>query len=307
MLPRPRIIFTAFLTALAFTLGACAGTAEAEAADGDLGWVVGAERATSLIKDGEVTVLDARGGSAFTTEHIKGSQPVSWQEFTKAEQAKRGELLAAKQVAAKLRYKGVSNDTPVLVVGDPKNGWGEEGRIVWMLKTLKHKDAALIDGGFAALKKAGAPTEKGAAQKAKTGDFTGTQTTAYLASAEDVKEAVEKESAVLVDTREEREYNGETPYGESRGGHVPTAVHLHYKDLLASDGTLKSRAAIRKKMKELGVEETETPIIAYCTGGVRSAWFVAVLRHAGFDNVVNYAGSMWEWASLEADTYPLEK
>ena len=40
----------------------------------------------------------------------------------------------------------------------------------------------------------------------------------------------------LLDVREPREYAGETPYGESRGGHVPGAKHLFYKALLESDG-----------------------------------------------------------------------
>ena len=71
----------------------------------------------------------------------------------------------------KLRRVGVSNGRPVVVVGDQKGGWGEEGRVVWMLRTLGHDRAAMVDGGQAALLKAGVEPTK-AATTPTAGDFT---------------------------------------------------------------------------------------------------------------------------------------
>jgi thiosulfate/3-mercaptopyruvate sulfurtransferase len=47
-----------------------------------------------------------------------------------------------------------------------------------------------------------------------------------------------------------------------------------------------------------------TPVIAYCTTGIRAGFVTAVLRNAGID-ARNYAGSMTEWAAYPAEAYPL--
>jgi thiosulfate/3-mercaptopyruvate sulfurtransferase len=270
-------------------------------------WFVDANQAKELL-DGGAIVLDARGKLAYRAEHIEGAQPASWQEFSKSSKSARGNLLSAKVIQAKLRAKGVSNDTPVLVVGDPKKGWGEDGRIVWMLRTMGHAKASVVDGGHAALVKAGAKTTSGGADKIVPGDFEAKVTRRYAASEAQIREELKKEKrAVFVDTREAREYAGKTPYGEARGGHVPGAVHLHFSDLYGADGKLLPRDKIEAKLKSLGIESKDQAIIAYCTGGIRSGFFVAVLQELGYRNAKNYAGSMWEWSSMDPETHPLEK
>jgi thiosulfate/3-mercaptopyruvate sulfurtransferase len=41
---------------------------------------------------------------------------------------------------------GVSGDVPVVVVACSVKGWGEDGRIVWTLRTLGHPAAVFVDG-----------------------------------------------------------------------------------------------------------------------------------------------------------------
>ena len=124
------------------------------AAASSSGWVVTPEEASELIRAGEegVTILDVRSKNAFQKAHIKGAQRVTWQEFSRESGSDHGELLQKDSVLRhRLRKVGVSNAVPVLVVGDPLKGWGEEGRIVWMLRALGHKEAALVDGGWSDL------------------------------------------------------------------------------------------------------------------------------------------------------------
>ena len=111
---------------------------------------------------------------------------------------------------------------------------------------------------------------------------------------------------MIIDTRERREYEGGTPYGETRGGHVPGAVHLHYRSLLRKDGRLRSPGALKRLLQKAGISSNKE-IIAYCTGGVRSGYVVAVLAHLGFSKVLNYAGSMWAWAAADAKQHPLAR
>jgi thiosulfate/3-mercaptopyruvate sulfurtransferase len=57
-------------------------------------------------------------------------------------------------------------------------------------------------------------------------------------------------------------------------------------------------------LKSVGVTRHKA-IIAYCTGGVRSAWLVAVLVELGYRDARNYAGSLWQWAAGPKDRYRL--
>jgi thiosulfate/3-mercaptopyruvate sulfurtransferase len=78
---------------------------------------------------------------------------------------------------------------------------------------------------------------------------------------------------------------------------------LHYRDLLAADGKLKAPAEIEGLLAARGIVK-KTPIVSYCTGGIRSGWMTMVLQSLGYD-ASNYAGSMWQWSSLPPEQFPL--
>jgi thiosulfate/3-mercaptopyruvate sulfurtransferase len=266
-------------------------------------WLVSAKRAQRELKAG-ATLLDARGRRSWQKGHIAGAQPTSWQDFSRSQKHKMGLLLSsAKLLGKKLRKLGVSSHKVVLVVGDVRNGWGEEGRIVWMLRSLGHRKAAMIDGGNRGLRALGLKWTKLSAP-AKAGRFQARWNPRWLARKNDVKQQMGR--VLFLDTRERREFRGATPYGEKRGGHLPGAKHLHFKALLRRNGKLRSRRQLRRILKRKGISQHQK-IVAYCTGGIRSAWVVVVLKALGYRNVRNYDGSMWEWSSLPAKQYPLRR
>lgn len=270
----------------------------------DVGWIVDAAQAKVLI-DGGALVWDVRPKRAYMWSHVEGAVHVTWQEFSKEKGADHGELLAAGKLQSRLRAKGVGAKRAVVVIGDPLGGWGEEGRLVWMLRAAGHERAAFVDGGFDALKALKVKTERGGANEVAKGDFTIKAQPSYSADAKRVGALMKQPGAVIVDTRERREFEGKTPYGEARGGHVPGAVHLYYKDLLGKDGRLLPKAQLEARLSAAGLKKGQ-PVVAYCTGGIRSGWFVAVLRSLGYGQAQNYAGSMWQWAAAEAAQHPLE-
>lgn len=275
-----------------------------------LDWVVEAKEAKQMLEEasGEVTILDVRSKRAFRQAHLERAQRVTWQEFSRASGKDHGELLRKDSVLQhRLRRAGVSDDVPVLVVGDPLEGWGEEGRIVWMLRTLGHEKAALVDGGHEALVGLGLEIEKGEAKKVAAGDFQVRRTSAFSVTRREVKASLESKEATFIDTREAREFAGKTPYGEARGGHLPGAWHLYFSDLLDERGEILEPAQIEARLRAMGITRKTQPIIAYCTGGIRSAWVVAVLQDAGYTGAKNYAGSMWQWAAASEEEHPLEK
>lgn len=272
-------------------------------------WVVTPTDAKALIEQG-ATILDARGPKGLNGKGtLEGAVVVTWQQFSQPQIPDKGKLLADDAVLSqKLREVGVSNQQPVVVVADPAKGWGEDGRIVWMLRTLGHQSAVLVDGGYQALVDSGVPVSQEVVTASATpGDFVVNRTNEWEIERDELRAALIEENAaknlVVIDVREPREYNGQTPYGEQRGGHIPGAIHLYYKDLLDSEGHLLSREAILAKLAEQGVSP-DAEIVTYCTAGIRSGWFTSVLTDLGF-RAKNYAGSMWEWASATAEQYPL--
>src|ERR671933_1040356 len=273
-------------------------------------WVVSAAQAKQLIEQG-ATILDSRNIILWLTGHIPGAVLVSWKQFSQQQAPHKGKLLEnPKVLEQKLRNLGVFNDKPVIVIGNPAHpcNFGEEGRIVWMLRTLGHQSAAFVDGGEAALTQVGFPITLDLTQPLR-GNFVVKPTTLWSIQRDELQanlfsQAV-SQKLIVIDTRSPREFAGATPYGEQRGGHIPGAVHFYFRDLLDAKGYLLPREQIIAKLNSLGIN-FDTLIVTYCTGGVRSAFFVSVLADLGFTNATNYAGSMWEWSAATPSSYPLE-
>jgi len=91
----------------------------------------------------------------------------------------------------------------------------------------------------------------------------------------------EKDKFVLVDVREDREFEAD---------HIPGSVHLG-KGVIERD--------IEAKYPAL-----DTPLVLYCGGGFRSALAADNLQKMGYTNVISMDGGIREWREK---SYPLEK
>lgn len=264
-------------------------------------WIIQPQAAYELIQQGAL-VIDARGTDLKKKAPLPGASSVVWQDLAEPDLPSKGNLLSDPDVLnKKLQALGVSTGHPVVVLGDPVNGWGEDGRIAWALRTWGHDKVVVVDGGLSAVQKEG-PLN---VQAAKTGDFVIAPTNQWEIKKEELKELLTNKDTVVLDVREPREYEGKTPYGESRGGHVPGAKHLWFKDLIGQDGKLLPQNELEKILASKGITK-DTEVVSYCTGGIRAGWVTTVLHDLGY-NARNYAGSMWEWSAQPAADYPLVK
>lgn len=271
-------------------------------------WVISATEAKQIIEQG-ATILDVRNRLLYFFGHIAGAIPITWQQFSQQTSPDKGKLLDNSNILEnKLRQVGIYQHKPVIVVGNPTAplNFGEEGRIVWMLRTLGHPQTAFVDGGYQALIQAQVPIERGLSKSNPRGDFTIERSHLWEIERDQLQAQLSSENLIVIDTRTPAEYAGSTPYGEQRGGHIPGAVHFYFKDLVDEQGKLLSSEQIIAKLNKLGIKKN-TAVVAYCTGGIRSAFVVAAIANLGFTNVKNYAGSMWEWSAAPADSYLLEK
>lgn len=264
-------------------------TDEAAAALAPDGLFVTASVAHAAAQEGAL-LLDARLGPAFLLRHPEGAVHITWDDFSDDSDGRvlRGRLRSdLDSVAAELGALGVANDRAVYVVGSWADAWGEEARIAWMLTTLGHTDVHIVEGGFAAWRAADLPTQTGP-NTPSPAEFTPNYNPAPDATLDELDT-----QTVLLDVRTREEFEGATPHGEARGGHIDGAIHLEWTDLLGDDDRLRSPEEIRALIGA----PLDAPIAAYCTGGVRSAFVWAALEHAGYTHASNYAGSWWEYAA----------
>ncbi|MFT6397960.1 MAG: thiosulfate/3-mercaptopyruvate sulfurtransferase [Bradymonadia bacterium] len=231
--------------------------------------------------------LDARPIHQFLISHPAGAVQISWDDFSDPDE--RGRLHPDSDLLSeRLGALGVSAERQIVVAGGWDTNWGEEARIYWMLRSVGLENVAIVTGGVGAWANAGLDTSWGR-QSSAPEEFSATRDTSVAASIDQLAEA-----DLVLDTRTLEEFEGATLYGESRGGHVPGALHIHWPDLL-EEGSLPTAEALEAR---LGVGP-EARVTAYCTGGVRSAFVWALLENAGYRNATNYAGSWWEYAESD--------
>jgi thiosulfate/3-mercaptopyruvate sulfurtransferase len=97
----------------------------------------------------------------------------------------------------------------------------------------------------------------------------------------------------LLDVRSNGEFQG-TTVRAARGGAIPGAVHVEWKNNLDTDGRFKSADQLRAIYESAGITP-EREVITYCQGGYRAAHTYLALRLLGYSKVRNYLGSWKEW------------
>ncbi|GAC1656902.1 MAG: sulfurtransferase [Gemmatimonadaceae bacterium] len=279
-------------------------------------WLVSAPelraRLDSASASPAVTILDARDRSAYDRGHVPGALRIAWKDYRDG-WGRTGKLSPdLAELAAKLGALGIDDARPVVVYGDAHEGWGEEGRIAWMLHYLGHPSVRVLDGGYSAWKAAGG-TVTDTGTKTKLGRFSPVPHPTTRASLEDVAAAVGGTAVtpphspgsavpaglnappVVLDVRPRDEWDGARHYWEPRTGHVPGAIRFDWHDLLDANGHLRESSTILPLLADRHVTR-DRRIIVYCTGGVRSAEAFWLLRALGFTDVRNFDGSWYEWA-----------
>jgi thiosulfate/3-mercaptopyruvate sulfurtransferase len=250
-----------------------------------------------LSGDHPPAVLDVRwslaggpGQEDYLAGHIPGAQFVNM-DIDLADPAGAGgrhPLPSPERFAAAMRRLGVRNDTAV-VVYDAGNATSA-ARAWWLLRRLGHQDARVLDGGFAAWRRAGHPVETAVAAVAG-GDFTPGPAGAAVVEADAVLRAAA--DGVLLDARDRERYLGEVEPVDPVAGHIPGAVSAPTRDNVGADGSFRDAGTLRRRFAALGVTDGQ-PVTVYCGSGITAAHEVLALEVAGFPAAM-YPGSWSHW------------
>jgi thiosulfate/3-mercaptopyruvate sulfurtransferase len=187
---------------------------------------------------------------------------------------------------------GISKDTQVIAYDN--RGGGIAVRLWWMLKWLGHDAAAVLDGSLTHWKKVGFPvTDEITTAKPKT--FKPKPHPEMIATLNEIETIRQHPNKLLVDSRAQERYRGETEPLDPVAGHIPGAVNRYYMDNLDEEGKMKTVSELKEIFSALIGETQPGNVIFYCGSGVTSAHNILAMAHAGLGMAKIYPGSWSEW------------
>ena len=243
--------------------------------------------------------MDTRPAWKFLFGHIPGAINLDdWWEFTYKSEGVKGLLKDDKTfIAEKFAPLGFSPGKSIIIYGEPDDPWRTDGRFFWMFEYYGFQKVSLLDGGFASWKKADKKIERGRQNptpQEKSALNSINLNLDVIADKSMINKSFLSNNFMIIDNRTQKEFDGATPYGSPKGGHIPNAIHIHWSEFFQADGTLKKLPALNSLLSQNAIRPNKE-IIVYCTGGVRSAMAYFVFRYLGF-KVRNYDGSWWDWS-----------
>lgn len=260
-------------------------------------WVVDAEYAVEKVGEENVLFVDGRGEGQAVLGTVKGAIATVWQDWciTEGKQGdeKWGCIQKPEELSRTLGKLGITKGKEIILIGETSTGWGDDARLLWELRAAGYTNVKMVDGGYAALKEAGVPTQFLASRPESEEVQIDRIDETHVMTTEKLQEHYDDYK--IVDVRTDEEYDGAILYDEAQGGHLPGAIHIRYTDLFQENGTLKSNVELTEMFEDAGLSK-EDEIVTYCTGGIRSAYAQLVLEMCGFEHSYNYDQSFWRWS-----------
>jgi len=198
---------------------------------------VGAAWLNDHLDDDDLIIVDARGKDPYDEGHIPGAIYVAWGEFTDMADKGPGDegwgvLLEPANLSQKMAEKGFDTDKTIIVYANNPNGWGEDGRIVWMLRMAGLTNSKMLDGGFGFWNASGFQVSKDTTDPTASEFSVDSLDMNWTISTTELNDTLG--SKKIVDSRTQGEYDGAQDYGEKRGGHLPGAILMPFTTLILS-------------------------------------------------------------------------
>jgi thiosulfate/3-mercaptopyruvate sulfurtransferase len=246
---------------------------------------------------GDAVLLDARERAAYEAAHVAGAVHVPIEEWERASLAAESGLAHEAAWHARIGALGIDGDDTVLVYDSGK--MTSAARVWFVLQHFGVAHAAVVDGGFPLLahvaERGQLKLEQQPSVRAPARFEPASRALVGLVDREQMRSAVERGEAQILDVRTPAEFRGEDKRKNARGGHLPNAVNVPHTELLDAQGRLRSPEELRAILVAAGFTAGR-PVITHCDGGGRAALAALAAARAGYGPVLNYYLSFGDWA-----------
>ena len=169
-------------------------------------------------------------------------------------------------------------------------------RLAWQMQYEGYDNIAILDGGLPKWKEEGRPLTAVPGNYSPA-VFTGQRRPELIATKEDVRQAMDDDNVILINSLSPEDFRGETDT-YPRKGHIPNSVNIFF-GIHGDQQTKKvyEDSILREPFEKVDALNPDKKVITYCGGGIAATWNALLLNKLGQKNVAVYDGSMNEWAS----------
>jgi len=234
-------------------------------------------------------IIDTRSFSEYKNGHIPGALNVDLFQYHWFDTSKKGIKEFNRQSRLLLSHFGIQTGSQVIFYDNVSGILAARG--AWLMLYFSHNKVAILDGGFEKWKKMGYNVEF-KSNPLKYSKFKGRINSKVLATAKEIKRALNKKNVSIVDARSTKEYDG-SDVRAVRRGHIPSALNIEWENNI-ENATFKSGIKLRRIYSNV---PKKSQVITYCQGGYRAANSFLALKLLGYENVKMYLGSWGEWGN----------
>jgi thiosulfate/3-mercaptopyruvate sulfurtransferase len=171
-------------------------------------------------------------------------------------------------------------------------------RVWWTLRAYGVEEVRILEGGLEKWRKEGRPVEAGEGRPGPR-VFTPRLDESFVATLDEVRNALATGSAQVVDARPADRFRGDAPEPRPglKCGHMPGSLNLPFVEIV-EHGRLKPPDALKTAFAEHKVD-LQKPIITSCGSGVTAAILALAVEEAGGRVEGLYDGSWAEWGGRD--------
>jgi thiosulfate/3-mercaptopyruvate sulfurtransferase len=242
----------------------------------------------------DFALIDAGEAVAYRRAHIPGAVGLP-HPYLKANDDP-GHVMPPAEFEELAGSLGISDQTPVVIYDD--NASLHAARVWWVFQLYGHSDVRVVDGGFNAWLDEGRPLTSLVPRPSRA-TCTARVDAGAACDLDELTRAVDGAAPPQIwDLRSDGEWTGAELRGNARGGHVPGARHLEWRQLMQGPPARRFRPLeeIEALLRDAGIDPN-APTVTYCELGIRAAFGTFVLRLLGNASGRTYDGSMNEWAN----------
>lgn len=238
----------------------------------------------------------------YDTGHLAGAVHIDWRADLQDDLMR--DYISPEAFAALCSRHGITPETTCVFYGDKSNWWAAYA--LWAFQLFGHTRVKLLNGGRDKWIRDGHPLTKEIPHPTPSQyPVPAERNDAAIRAFFDETRSHSDKVLPLIDVRSPGEYRGEITHmpeypqeGVLRGGHIPGALSVPWKEAVREDNTFKSVEELTALYEGRCGLKPDDDIIVYCRIGERSShtWFV--LKYLlGYKHVRNYDGSWTEWGN----------